>query len=593
MPPTWDKPFGMAMPVAQDQIRSGDADAPRSIALPPGVTTKLKAKTSEPMLSSYNFTWKTVSPEETPESAKSAAQDTPPMSRSASSLANRTDLPDSISRVLAAKARIAALNISDPNIPDQSPAKENPSPVIGDATTHSRATTPASLRRRPSMSTFTDPAATLKELTEQTEALQLRYASLRTDRQALSASIVCKLQEIKPGPHYHNLLLDEQLSLAAVSSSMDICFAKLKALDCRKEDLVAALIAQAAAPVPRRYVPSSVPSLISNASTSSRKYSMGPSTGRLTGEFGDLANGVRLRRLPSYYSDSETSECPRLSQIRKLSIGSDNGLGFEVPDRLVVIDAPSEGLHRSGDLPLTPVPESMATTPSSRRRRNSAGESILDVAASSHRGTRLSSGATSILSDDLMTDEPAPPARKIRINATKAARIIEHLVHSANSDRNAAAMIKLIGDHDNSIYLSDDEDPTSPASADEPTDSTNLASLDASSSNIPAPPPPPRKYDAPLPQLPLPPLPIEHLVSCVKKPGASLARSTTRSSTSTGAASSTTTVAPHSHSGDSNGFASIPLPPPPPPSPPSKKVRGYSTQTLQTIQVYMDEDVLC
>jgi hypothetical protein len=377
---------------------------------------------------------------------------------------------------------------------------------------------------------------------------------------------------------------------------MDICFAKLKALDCRKEDLVAALIAQAAAPTPRRYVPSSVPSLISNASTSSRKHSMGPSTGRLTGEFGDLANGVRLRRLPSYYSDSETSECPRFSQIRKLSIGSDNGLGFENTDRLVVIDAPTEGLHRSGDLPLTPVPESMATTSSSHRRPNSAEESILDVAPSSHLGTRLSSGAISTLSDDLMTEEPAPPARKIRINATKAARIIEHLVHSAHSDRNAAAMIKLIGDHDNSIYISDDEYMTSPIGADEATDSTNLTPLTAaaSSSDIPA-PPPPSKYDAPLPQLPLPPLPIEHLVSCVKKPAASLARSTTRSSTSTSTTS--TTVALHSNTGDGgNGFASIPLPPPPPPPPsppPSKKIRGYSTQTLQTIQVYMDEDVLC
>jgi hypothetical protein len=525
------------------------------------------------------------------------------MSRSASSLADRSDLPESISRVLAAKAKIAALNISDPNISEPLLDKNSRSPIGGDAA-HSRATTPVSLRRKASLPTFTDPAATLKELTEQTEALQLRYTSLRMERQALSASIISKLQDPKPGPDYHNFLLDEQLSLAAVSSSMDICFAKLKALDCRKEDLVAAMIAQAAVPTPRRYIPSSVPSLISNASTSSRKYSMGPSTGRLTGEFGDLANGMRLRRLPSYCSDSETSDYQRLSQARKLSIGSDSGLRPDSTDRLVVTEGHPDGSHRSGDLPLTPVPEATVT----------ASKSFLDGAASSHRDpveTRPMCTAASAVSDAPMFGEDIDtglPARKIRINAAEAAKILERLVRSANSGSDLSSVIRLISEHDGGNDFNDGQGLTTgrdqAANSDTGrrlefeiyTDSTDfsgqrsqsalrsrdesaaetLASSIAESTSSHA--PSPVALTAPIPPpkaAPLPPLPAEHLASCVK--------ATALLRTQPGVNTTGTTALTGTPPGSQGNDAAVAAP----------KARGYSSQTLQTIQVYMDEDVLC
>lgn len=92
-----------------------------------------------------------------------------------------------------------------------------------------------------------DPRAALADLTKQTEALHKRYATLRSDRQKLSTSIVASLKEQKAGPEYVNTLLDQHLSLAAINSSMDICFAKLKSLECRKEAAMAAIVAEHAA----------------------------------------------------------------------------------------------------------------------------------------------------------------------------------------------------------------------------------------------------------------------------------------------------------------------------------------------------------
>lgn len=90
----------------------------------------------------------------------------------------------------------------------------------------------------------TDPIATLKDLSQQCDALHTRYASLRVERQRLSSGIIEKLKEQRTDTEHRNSLLNDQLSLASVGSSMDICFAKLKSLDCRKEEAISALIAQ-------------------------------------------------------------------------------------------------------------------------------------------------------------------------------------------------------------------------------------------------------------------------------------------------------------------------------------------------------------
>ncbi|KAI7279984.1 hypothetical protein KC345_g5023 [Hortaea werneckii] len=96
----------------------------------------------------------------------------------------------------------------------------------------------------PSADTAIDPKQMLRDLAKQTEALHARYATLRSDRQRLSTSIVAGLRDQKAGPEYCNFLLDQHLSLSAINSSMDICFAKLKSLDCRKGEALATMLAK-------------------------------------------------------------------------------------------------------------------------------------------------------------------------------------------------------------------------------------------------------------------------------------------------------------------------------------------------------------
>ncbi|QIW97199.1 hypothetical protein AMS68_002717 [Peltaster fructicola] len=86
--------------------------------------------------------------------------------------------------------------------------------------------------------------AKLEDLGRQTEALHQRYTGMRVERQKLSSSITTSLRERKAEPEYANTLLDQHMALSAIVSSMDICFAKLKSLDCQKEDTISALLVQ-------------------------------------------------------------------------------------------------------------------------------------------------------------------------------------------------------------------------------------------------------------------------------------------------------------------------------------------------------------
>jgi len=92
-----------------------------------------------------------------------------------------------------------------------------------------------------------DLLATLEDLSKQAEALHARYAMLRLDRQELSVSIVDSLKVQKAGPDYAHTMLDQHLSLASINSSMDICFAKLKNLNNKRGEALAAYRAQVAA----------------------------------------------------------------------------------------------------------------------------------------------------------------------------------------------------------------------------------------------------------------------------------------------------------------------------------------------------------
>lgn len=116
------------------------------------------------------------------------------------------------------------------------PPLDRPTPTL-----HFRTSTP-DLSSKCHSTMPPDPLKTLSDLALQTEALHTRYACLRSDRQKLSTSIVTALREQKAGPDYCNVLLDQHLCLAAINSSMDICFAKMKSLECRKEEAMAAVL---------------------------------------------------------------------------------------------------------------------------------------------------------------------------------------------------------------------------------------------------------------------------------------------------------------------------------------------------------------
>lgn len=132
-----------------------------------------------------------------------------------------------------------------------------------------------SLPSAPLHGSVSDPVQTLAKLAEQCEALHARHATLRAQRQQLSSGIIANLKDQRPGSDYGDMLLHEQLSLAAVSSSIDICFAKLKSLECQREDAIATLVAQATA----------ASRATEQMASASRKSSLAPSlesTNRLT-----------------------------------------------------------------------------------------------------------------------------------------------------------------------------------------------------------------------------------------------------------------------------------------------------------------------
>lgn len=191
------------------------------------------------------------------------------------------------------------------------------------------------LSGRPSMPGQTDPIETLENIAEQIEALHARYASLRMERQKISGGIIANLKDQKPGPEYCNMLLHEQLSLAAISSSMDICIAKLKSLECRREDSIAALIVQTTQA--KTSAADNMASTIASMAIS-RKPSFAPSldsgsrfvqTGRSTPDMS--ADGLSATRSTcssfprtlSYTSDADIHDYRLSSYSRKPSLGSD------------------------------------------------------------------------------------------------------------------------------------------------------------------------------------------------------------------------------------------------------------------------------
>ncbi|KJX97561.1 hypothetical protein TI39_contig481g00030 [Zymoseptoria brevis] len=88
------------------------------------------------------------------------------------------------------------------------------------------------------------PLRILEHLNQESEALNTRQANLRAERQRISANIISTLQSPQRTPEHLDHVLNDQLALVTINSSMDICWAKMKSLECRREDAIAALISQ-------------------------------------------------------------------------------------------------------------------------------------------------------------------------------------------------------------------------------------------------------------------------------------------------------------------------------------------------------------
>ncbi|KAK5112126.1 hypothetical protein LTR62_004469 [Meristemomyces frigidus] len=196
-----------------------------------------------------------------------------------------------------------------------------------------------------------DPHETLRNLAVQTEALHARYSTLRSDRQKLSMSIVANLREQRAGPEYVTTMLDQHLALAATNSSMDICFAKLKSLDCRKEEAMSVLLAQMETRRKMRPRSRNSPRSVNSEHSSTPEVGSERSASRLSGD----------SRRPRSNVGSETGlqaedATPKIAQEREAQRPAFREVPATDPDTRTKNDSPSH--------PLDTKPQAQKTTPS-------------------------------------------------------------------------------------------------------------------------------------------------------------------------------------------------------------------------------------
>ncbi|KAF2173058.1 hypothetical protein M409DRAFT_17008 [Zasmidium cellare ATCC 36951] len=359
------------------------------------------------------------------------------------------------------------------------------------------------LSRRPSSPGATDPVETLKDLSEQVEALHARYTGLKAERQKISASIIASLKDQKFGPESANLILDEQLSLAAVSSSIDICFAKLKSLECRKEDAIAALIARTtqAQKSPTENISAMIASM-----ALTRKASLAPSdsgsrfapTGRSTPDLVDSFSSNRLTqpstRTFSYGSEPETLDYRMSSLSRKHSNGGESIVYAEGVERQTPATIPEDSesprsqrvsrIHetasdlnqRTSDVSaLSPVLEGHPRRSLSEAALHSVDEKErVELVQSSSSATPRDPSPTSERSmspDELLDERP----KKIRVNGSKAAKILGLLGNSA--DGKDSPLIRLPDEKKAPVKVSEVEVELYDSSKLESLDDTNASLL--------------------------------------------------------------------------------------------------------------------
>lgn len=344
----------------------------------------------------------------------------------------------------AARANVAALRDSGSSVgsPGRTERSSRSSGAEAPGLTRARSDL---LLRRPSSPYQPDAVETLKELSEESEALHTRYATLRTERQKLSSRIIAVLRDEAPSTEQTNMLLDDQLSLAAVSSSMDICFAKLKSLDCRKEDAITNLIAKAtqAPKTPSDNIATMIASMavsrkasLAKSQESSNRFTL---TGRSTPEPGDSfsmhnrsARGSSTRTL-SYGSDAEGSDYRYSSQSRKHSY---SGEGVHRPDSF---ERPThDTIPEVAESPLANAWSSV------EGRRSSEGEGAAEFTSADlpvvHGGNvtidfKHASGSEPGVDLEVFDQNN----KRIRVTGSKAARILG-LLEDADQDDNDAAL---------------------------------------------------------------------------------------------------------------------------------------------------------
>ncbi|OQO08462.1 hypothetical protein B0A48_06332 [Cryoendolithus antarcticus] len=109
------------------------------------------------------------------------------------------------------------------------------------------------------------PLQTLQDLADQSATVSARYDALRAERHGLSNTISSCLREEQTGPNYTNLLLDQQMSLSTISSSMDVCVAKLKALEKGRVACVAEIVTLTTVVSPQSHMNSRSPASLAGA----------------------------------------------------------------------------------------------------------------------------------------------------------------------------------------------------------------------------------------------------------------------------------------------------------------------------------------
>lgn len=234
------------------------------------------------------------------------------------------------------------------------------------------------------------PLQELQDLNRQSEALHERYASLRADRVKISTGISASLRDEKPGSEYANNLLDQHLALNAINSSMDICFAKLKSLDCRKEEAMQAVLRQEKTKITMEEVRKSpsMKSLLAPPLTTS--------SGRSTPETGPEPKTLTPELIPtSKFASIKPNPEPTSDENKTLRTEGDEKK--EVPQqqkRITIIRASMESgetTPSSDSMPISPI-TSIHDLYSTRRIRIKGAKAakILGLVAQSASGTETS-----------------------------------------------------------------------------------------------------------------------------------------------------------------------------------------------------------